>query len=213
MSWGPSIVINCNCQHHTNYIRNVTPQGDYFAHQDLMHATIIFKQAQLVWSKGLLGLWSTHPRCNRWMGDMGRQPGYEVRNNLGETLSSTCAVYSETHSISWRCGCGFLTVVEALQQNKPDIPPLMKASKIRDVLRFWIQWQTYFLTYLLNLLSAVSERNERLLYSRVWHITTKRWKKIEQTRSDHILLLDRRRCRHHGVTSRSSSPSFYVYII
>lgn len=99
MSWGPSIVSNCDCQDHTNYIRSVTPQEDYFAHQDLMHASIIFKQAQLVWTKDLLGLWSS--RIDG-MGDVGRQPGDEVRNNLGETLSSTCAVHSETRSISWR---------------------------------------------------------------------------------------------------------------
>lgn len=93
-----------------------------FTHQDLMHASIIFKQAQLVWTKDLLRLWSTRPQCNRWKGGHG-----------GETLSSTCTVHSETSSISWRCRCGFLNVVEALQQNKPDIPSLMKASKIRDI--------------------------------------------------------------------------------
>ena len=76
----------------------------------------------------------------------GRQPGEEVQKNLGETLvQKLCSRFRNTGRnittdnfftsvpLAKHLLENGLTIVGTLRQNKPDIPPLMKASKSREV--------------------------------------------------------------------------------
>lgn len=137
---------------------------------------------------------------------LGRQPGEDIQKNLGENIVhqlcsgfrhtgrniNTDNVFTSVPLAEHLLEKG-LTIVGTLRQNKPDTPPVMKASRSREVHWIWVQWQCDH--------DQLWEKKGNGC-SAAQHNAPQRdggWKQPEaKTRSSSLLQPDQRRSRYYG---------------
>ena len=87
-----------------------------------------------------------------------------------------------------------LTIVGTLRQNKPDIPPLMKPSKSREV-----HSTEFGFNDSLTMVSYVRKKGKAVVLLSTMHHNkvVDENSRNKKNRNNHILQQDERRCRHH----------------
>lgn len=166
-------------------------------------SAVYAEQARQVRHKDLLGLWCTHPICNWWdrvprETTRGRHPEESGENIVRQLCSgfrhtgrniTTDNFFTSVPLAEHLLEKG-LTIVGTLQQNKPDIPPVMKASRSREV-----HSTEFGFNGSMTMISYVRKKGKAVLLLSTMHHS----KMVdEKTRSDPLLQPDQRRSRYYG---------------